>query len=196
MTEQVAIVRRELDQGRTEIEQSLALIEGFVVENNDDQEFAAEIIQDVKAKHKALEVKRKAITVPMNTALKEVNNLFRPVREALEKGERILKGKIVAYQHEQTVKNAQALVEASEAETPQEAQVALAKTATVTSPKSVNVRYVWKATIEDESKLPREYLCPDMARIDLHASEAKEEPPAPIPGVSFKKAPIVSSRRT
>lgn len=194
---QVVLAKREIDQGRSDIQEGLALIEGFNIENDSDQRFAAEILRDVKAKHKALETKRTSITKPMNTALKEVNNLFRPMKEALDKGEQLLKRKIADYQRLQAEKNEQALLEASQAETAEEAEEALAKTEVTASPQGINVRYVWKATVVDETKLPREYLCPDFAQIDRHAREAGDgEPPKPIPGVQFERAPIVSSRNT
>jgi len=192
VVDSITVVRRELDQGRNEIQEGLALIENFQIRDANDQEFAVEVLRDVKARHNELEKRRTVITKPMNQALREVNNLFRPLKDALEQGERILKLKIAKYQQEQERRNEQALLAAAEAATSEEAEEALAQTADLQSPRGINVRYVWRAVIVDEMKLPRGLLMPDMDKINAYVRQGD---PTDVPGLRFEKVPIVSARK-
>lgn len=194
-TAPVALAKREVEQENEEIVPALEEIKTFEIQSDSDQEFAAEILRDVKEKYRQVEEKRTSITGPLNQALRGVNDLFRPLKTALEDAERLLKGKIAGYQQRVDEQNRQALEEAAEAETPEEAQQVLATTRTVQSPQGVNVRHVWKPKVTDASKLPREYLMPNMSKLEAHAKAAKGQP-APIAGVTFTKVPIVASRRT
>lgn len=194
-TNEIALARREVES-QTELHDSLQFIEAFTIINQEDQEFAAQVLREVKEKYTELEKKRTSITKPMNVALREVNNLFRPIKEALERGEKLLKRKIADYQLEQEQRNTAALQAAAAAAEPEEAQEALAEVEVVESPKGVNVRYVWRAKIVNEDLLPREYLTPDVRKIEAHARDAGDAEPFAIPGVLFEKSPIVSSRAT
>jgi hypothetical protein len=185
----LVVVRRELDRGRSEVVESLALIQAFVVTCDADQTFAVEILRDIKGKHAELEKKRTTITVPLNTALREVNALFKPIQQTLEHGERLLKGKIADYQRALVEENARLIVAAAAAETAEEAQEALAATETVVSPQGVGVRTVWKAVVVDECQIPREYLMPDMGKIQEAVGRGEE-----VPGVKREQMDIVTVR--
>jgi regulator of protease activity HflC (stomatin/prohibitin superfamily) len=64
-------------------------------------EAAADELRLVKGQIKALEEKRTAITDPLNKALRRINDLFRPVRAALESAEAVYKSKLRDYDAEQ-----------------------------------------------------------------------------------------------
>lgn len=194
MNEQVALARKELSEVRSEIDKGLELIQDFEISNDEDQELAAEILRDVKEKYRGFEDKRKTITGPLNVALKEVNNLFRPMRVALESCERLLKSKISGYQAKQDAANRLALQEAQQAESTQEASEALAKVETVQSPQGVNVRHVWKAVVVDVDKVPRLFLSPDLDKLAEYAAQFDGEP-GDVAGVRFEQVAIVTSRR-
>lgn len=197
MTEPAPIVlaEREVESEKQEIIPAVEEIKTFDIRSDEDQEFAADILRDVKDKHRQVEEKRTAITKPLNRALREVNDLFRPLKTALEEAEKLLKGKIAAYQRHVEAQNRLLLEEAAEAESPEEAQQVLSTTRFVQPPQGVNIRYVWKPKVVDEAKIPREYLMPDLGKLEDYAKASKDEPKA-IPGVVFNKVPIVASRRT
>lgn len=188
MNNEVALAKQETENQK-EIHEGLALVENFEIRSEEDQSFAAEILREIKVKHEEVEKKRTSITKPLNQALREVNNLFRPLKQALEKSEKLLKYKIAEYQQEQEKENARRLIEAAQSDSPEEAQEALSSIQSTTSPKGVNVRYKWKAKIVDESKIPRKYLVPDVSLIEADA-------PNKIPGVEFVKMPIVTARKS
>lgn len=195
--EPLVLAKRETDVGLVEANEGLDLMRSLLVTNDEEQEFAAEILRDVKAKHAALEKRRKAITVPINTALKEVNDLFRPVRQALEEAERLLKGKIAGYLELCEERNAAALKAASSAATTEDAEAALTQHAPVTAPAGVNVRYSWEFEITEPAKVPKVLWSPDPAKVEaeLQASLQRAGKPPEIPGVTFTKKPIVTARQ-
>jgi hypothetical protein len=172
---------------------ALTMTRNLPITNDEEKEFAAEGLRWVKAQHAELEEQRTAITKPLNVALREINNLFRPMKSALEDAERVLKTKIAHYLEKKQLDNERAIEAAASAATPAQAQTALATVSQVEAPRGVSVRYMWVATVKDASLIPREYLMPDMPRIldAVRASDGKVE----IPGISIHQEPVVSSRK-
>ena len=183
-------------QALATISQEIDELDGWTIAHEDDNDFAASMLRDVKARHKALETKRKAITVPINRALKEINSLFRPPRERLEDAEKILKGKIAGYLEAVEAKNAAALEAAAAAETLDEATNAIALVTDAEAPKGVSVRYVYRPIVVDEGALDRRFLSPDPAKIKAWAKEHADADgkPLAIDGVKFERDAIVTSR--
>lgn len=184
----IALAQQTVAAESSDAKSVMDLIRELPVTNADEQQFAAEVLRDIKDRYNEIEKRRKAITVPINTALKEVNNLFRPVKEAYEESERILKGKISAYLADLEKANQLALQEAAEALTPEEAVEALAEVQEIQAPKGISVRKVWKFQVVSPDLVPYEYLCPDLEKIAAAA-------PGPVPGVKFFEEDIVTSRR-
>lgn len=174
-------------------------LSNWAIESDDDNNFAAEMLRDVKARNALLETKRKTITTPLNEALKAVNELFRAPRQLLERAEALLKGKIAAYLAMCAERNNAALLAAGNAETAEQAMEALTAVLPAEAPKGVTVRYRWWAVVTDASLVPAEYCSPDQVKIDaamrMSASKAKDGVPSPISGVGFRKEPIVTSRK-
>lgn len=166
------------------------IVDDLSVENEVDQEFAAEILRDVKESIRQVEEKRKEITVPLNNALNAVNGLFRPAREALEALEKGLKQKIAGYLERKELANRAALELAAKSDEVEEAQQALALVDQSGPPKGVSVRYVWKFRVVDAELVPREYCSPDAKKIGAF------DPGSAIPGVEWFQEPVVASRRT
>lgn len=63
-----------------------------------DLESAAGLLVDIKRTHKAIETKRKSITAPLNTALKNINALFKEPTSKLAAAEEIIKAEMRSYQ--------------------------------------------------------------------------------------------------
>lgn len=166
--------------------------QGFVITSSEDQELVAGILRDVKARYKLIEEKRKEITVPLNQALKAVNDLFRPARERFEEIEKNLKEQIAGYLERKEVENAEAYQVAASASTAEEAVEALSTFASVAPPAGVSVRYVWKFEVINPEMVPAEFCSPDPDKIKAYVASTAGEPA--IPGVWFTKAPVVTSR--
>lgn len=192
MTEPIVLARQAVQTEQQDVDAALVALVNFEVLTEDDQNFAAEMLRDVKAKFNLLEEKRTSITKPMNAALRAVNALFKPPQEALEKCEKILKQKIAGYLQAKEDANRELLLAAAEAETLEEASLALATVEVVQAPTGVSVRQVWKFEIINEGLVPVEYWSVDASKIKA-AMGAGE--PEPIPGVRFFQEPIVTSRR-
>jgi DNA polymerase III gamma/tau subunit len=82
-------------------QQALGFIQSMTIASAEDYGFAADELMAIKTKANALEKQRTAITGPMNTALKGINDLFRGPAELLAQGERMLKSKMLAWDQEQ-----------------------------------------------------------------------------------------------
>lgn len=76
--------------------------QGFVIDSEELLELAGLDLRAVKALQKEVEGSRTTITVPLNAALKAVNDLFRAPATYLEQAENVLKKGIGAYQLEQS----------------------------------------------------------------------------------------------
>jgi hypothetical protein len=174
----------------------LAELEHFKIESDDDNEFAADMLRDVKARHKRLEAERLKIAGPLTQASKAVNDLFRKPKALLASAEHLLKGKIAGYLEACEAANAEALEAAATADTPEQATEALATVATAAAPAGVNVRYRYQAIVFNADIVPDAFRMPDEDKIQAYTDEAvrTKGTPEPIPGVKFAKTPIVSSR--
>ena len=76
---------------------ALRMVEAFTIQSDEDYALGAEELTAIKGKLAMLEEQRTTITGPLNQAVKAVNDLFRGPREALEKAEGIIKGKLLTF---------------------------------------------------------------------------------------------------
>lgn len=85
------------------------------ISSDDEYGEAAEELQAIKAKAKALEERRMSITRPLDAAKKAVMDLFRGPSEALAEGEKIIKNAMIAWddKKEEQAKAAAAAAEAA-----------------------------------------------------------------------------------
>lgn len=189
MTDAIEIARTETSAYRKDVDEALPEIREFSILNDDDKNFAADLLRDVKDKHKIVESRRKEITVPLNAALRSVNDLFKPVLRALEESERLLKGKIVEYVEKKDTERRAALLEASQTKSAAKATEALTKAEITSAPEGVNIRYRWVFEVTDPDQVPRWFCSPDPKKIG-------EVPPGtPIAGVIWRQEPIVTARK-
>lgn len=104
MTPAVETVSYDVTAARTLTQQAQTVLTGaksVVIDSEMMAEIAADDLKHCKALLKDVEAKRTAITVPLNAALKAVNDLFRAPKEYLETAERSLKMSLVAWTTEQ-----------------------------------------------------------------------------------------------
>jgi hypothetical protein len=202
MSNDLAIVRAELAPETTQATAMLQAFQSLEVQTPDDLAFAGEMLTSVKARFNALEERRTAITKPMNAALREVNALFKPVQEPLEKAEGILKGKIGQYHLAQREANERAMFAASAAAVAGDgagAATALATMAEAPKTTGVGVREVWDWEVSDLDAVPREYLAIDPVKVKVARGmymTADMAAVPPIPGIRFFRRAIVAVRGT
>jgi len=178
------------------VQAELEALDGWTIDNEDDNALAGEALRDVKRRHKTLEAERKKIAGPLLEAKRAVDALFKPPREALEQAERMIKGKIAGYLEAVAERNTAAVEVASSAENLDDAADALATIEHVEAPAGVNVRHVWRPRVQSEELLDRRFMSPDMNKIKAWAKEHVDADgkPLAIPGVLFEREAIVSSR--
>ena len=163
-------------------ENMLVVAQDYQITTPDMALAAGEDLRAVKTLAKQLEEKRIAITGPINKGLQEVNALFKPAKEWLERAETLLKGKLLHYQAEERRKADEAQARADEearrqrekleaqatkaeasgkiekAETLREqAQTQVAPIVMSAAPKigGLAAREIWKAEITDKAALVR-----------------------------------------
>lgn len=174
---------------------SSAAVEGLQrlpVTNDDQCEFATQLLQELKSVQHRVEMKRTEISGPLYRAHRAVNELFRPALDALGRGEGVLKSKIADYLRAKEQANNAALQAAATAPTPALAQQAIQTVAPVAPPQGVSVRKVWKFRVVDQDKVPRELCSPDPQKI----REAFERGRREIAGVEFYQEDTVTARRS
>lgn len=85
----------------TKAQTALAFIQAFEVDSPETYLLAADELKAIKTRTNTLEAQRTGITGPINAGLRAINDLFRGPADLLAQGERILKGKMLAWQQEQ-----------------------------------------------------------------------------------------------
>lgn len=195
MTDPNQLAKQAAEEQIVVADQWSALLEPFNITNDEEQANVAGVLRDVKARNKYLEERRKEITVPLNNALKAVNDLFRPARERFDNIEKMLKGKIAAYLEEKSQANVATLHAAAAAPTPAEAQQTITQVVPIEPPQGVSVRYVWKYEVIAPEAVPHHYCSPDPYKIKEYMDFMLSHNSEPgIPGVNFFKEAIVTSR--
>ena len=167
LTKELAPIKTQVSK----IEQSATAL---TIKTADDLTQATEILGQIKQAGKQITEKKEAITKPLNEALKSARAFFAPIEAIWSNAERIVKDKMLTYQREQlaiAAKKTEVIEKKVEAGK-MTFEKAAEKIEAVTPEKSlasensaVQFRTVKKVVIEDESKLPREYLVPDMVKI-------------------------------
>lgn len=134
---------------------------------------------------KSIEEVRVALVKPLNDQVREINAKAKAITAPIEAGKKGISGKLLRWQNEERLKAEQAAAEEKarlEAEaaalaekddaTLEEIEAVEAKAAIYSVPvkmlkaeKPLTVREIWKYTITDESKLPREFLMPNTSLI-------------------------------
>ena len=170
----------------------------LVIKTDEDNRTAINMLANVKDMARQAETKRKLIVDPYNGLIKSINNYFRPLTDTLANCESAIKRKIMAYQQEIADKAEKARM--ATMKKIEEGKITLEqgvkKLEKVAEPEktvrsaeaTMTFREVKKVEITDASKLPREYLIPDEAKIKKVALAGVQ-----IPGVQvvIEKVPSI-----
>lgn len=145
------------------------------IESKEDYAQAVDLVAKLKAFNSELTQKKESITKPLNQALNNARDLFRPIEAQFNEAEGILKGKLLAYHKEaaektraEEAKIAKRLEDGNiKLETAEKKMDAVERVEETTRGKvgEVQIRTIKKVRIVDAALLPREYLVPDMVAI-------------------------------
>lgn len=112
MAEAIAIPTIEnpmIVQARAEVQRTTNLVDDLTVENQEDYDFAAGQLRNIKALANSVEDQRKTISQPLRAAVEATNAMFRPFTEWLTEAERIVKNKMLAWRQAEDIKREAAL---------------------------------------------------------------------------------------
>lgn len=176
-------------------EKELSVMKGFVsklekqaqsitISSADEHKKAIDLVAVLKETGSKIKNKKESITKPINEALKNIRSMFKPIEDQFESAEEIIKTKLIDYTrkvNEEARKKEQAIANRVEkgtlkVETAERKMGEIEKVEKTTKGEKgeVQIRMIKKVRIEDETKIPREYLVPDMVKIRKDALGGKE----------------------
>ena len=171
----------------------------IIIESQDDYKAAIDIVSRLKETGSAIKAEKEKITKPANAILKETRSKYKPIEDQFKAAEMIVKTKLLDYNRK--VNEAASKREAKIAKSLEDGNIKLetaekkmdkverVESTTHGDVGQVQVRKVRKVRITDKSKLPREYLTPDMVSIRRDALGGKS-----IPGVEVYEEESIAAR--
>lgn len=175
---------------RAEVDQFLYDQQEMVVNSPEDYAEAGDLVKIVKGRLKQIEEKRLGITRPLDEAKDEVMTMFKQLSQPLEKFVAETNAAMMGWYKKEQVRIAeqQAKIEAeamAKAKAEHKAEVVVpileAPKTTRTGLATITMRDNWTFTIDDELKIPREYLIPDEKKIRAAVKAGARK----IPGVNI-----------
>lgn len=179
----------------------LGIVRDFKIETQADMQRVNDWLHDVVERRKKLAEKEKSVTEPFALGLSRLKALFRPAKQFWADAEIVLRRKISLTKMGEAERNEAAMQQAAEATAAGDqegAAAALARVAHVSELEGTTIVDSWEFEIVDESKLPREYMRPDVGLIKMYANRAQKEHFEPeIEGVKFTRGarPIVRTAK-
>lgn len=191
--------KQELQAEGNEAAQFLQEIRSYEIQSQDDLEFLAASLKEIKGKRKFLEEKRKTVTSPLTQVLNTVRSWFDAPEGYYKLLEVEIKNKIAKAEGASVERNARALVAAETAHKLGDraaVSAALSTVHTLQKVAGVSTREQWDFEVSDPDLVPREYLMVSHKAIRdaMRAVVDEEGNPKSIPGVKYFRRTIVSSR--
>lgn len=169
--------------------------EPLVISDDAGAEAVGEVIQELGAHKAELTRMAKALTDPINEALKQARALFQPAIKAIEVPERALRDALGAYrvrQFEAAESVREAATQAAESGDVEALHTALAIVAPTTADAATTTVFRWAVDRIDEAAMTRDWLTADVAKLNaLCRMTSGQEEIEPVPGVTFKREAIV-----
>lgn len=183
-------IQEELVHEAAQTSEAMTLLQSFQIHTPEDFAFAGGVLKTVKARWKELEEKRTSVTGPINQALRQINDWFRPVQKPLKDAEELLKARIGTYEITQAAAREEAMLAAASAAAEGDQAKALEHVSEIVPTAivpGVAIKAVWAFEITNEAEVPREYLSVDPKKIQasIWYADTPHTPPRPIPGVRF-----------
>ncbi len=174
---------------------ALREVKDFPVVSPEDIAFAETLVLDAKKQWKRIDDRRKAITAPLNEALRSANDLFRPALGAYAEAEGTLRQKILAARAEIDRVNREAMLAAEAALAKNDVRGAALAAAPITAPpstKGMTYRDVWEFRVVDAAISPREFLEVDEKKVKAWVAVHGDK--NVIPGIVVTKAERATAR--
>jgi len=159
---------------KTQVSKAVAKANDLVIKTKEDLPKATELLSQIKMVGKLIKEQKEEITNPANAILKSARAFFNPIEDQYTEAEKIVKNKMLEFNQAELDKakaQTEKITEKVEAGK-MSFEKAAEKIEAVTPEKSVEsksgavqFRTVKEVVIEDETKVPREYLMLNMVKI-------------------------------
>jgi len=189
-------LNKEISVIKTQISKAVSAANNLEIKTADDMPKAVDLLSKIKSVGKLITDKKKSITDPLNTALKNARGFFKPVEDEYANAEGIVKKKMLDYDikaREQARKEAEKIEKKVESgkmsieKASEKLDEAQPKKSVATAEGQVQFKTIKKVVIKDEKALPREYLMPDIMKIKKVALAGVE-----IAGVEVVEEKVVA----
>jgi hypothetical protein len=196
------IPRREVDKftegAAADAGKVLDLARKLEIRKAADREFAEGALAEIARKHDAWDGKRLAWVKPLKAVAADIDASFRPATRALKEAIDVIKRKIGEWDVAQAQERARLLrasVQAASAGDQAAAAKAYEKAeAHVVDQGTATSKIVWTGEVADASLIPREYLVPDVEKLEALTRSLGRDPQ--IPGWrAYETAEVRTSRR-
>jgi hypothetical protein len=202
MTKEIAVVEKEIKEYRSQVSFVQKGADSLTITSPDDMAKASDLLVAVGKVEKAVTERKEAITRPLMTALASARDLFKPLEVGYAEAKKTIKGKMLDYSvaEEERINKEKERVEKRVEKGTMRVDTAVKKLEGIgNAPTSFSggsskssLRTVTKVRVVDESLLPREYLVPDMQKIQ----EAVLKQKLSVPGTeTYEEKSIVGSSR-
>jgi len=169
------------------------------IESQEGYENAIDLVSKLKETGSEIKNKKESITKPLNEALRNVRDMFRPLETQFENAERIIKNKLLDYKRkkDEEARAEEAKVAARVAKGTMKLETAEKKMDSIERVENttrgqvgqVQIKKIRKVRITNQDEVPRKYLVPDMVLIRQDALGG-----IVIPGVEIYEEETIAAR--
>jgi hypothetical protein len=190
---------KEISLVKTQATKAYNAAQELTITTPEEMVIATDHLSKMKTVAKMIKERKEAITKPLNEALSSARDLFKPIESNLADAEALVKRKMLDYNDK--VEREQAEKQAKIAKSLEDGKIsektAIKKMEAVPEVQNsvqgkvgaVSTKLIKKYRVVDESKLPREFLMPDMGKI-TEALKAGQT----VAGAEMYEEKIISAR--
>lgn len=161
-------------------------VSNLSIKSKKDYDAAGHLVKQLKELRAHAEAKKRTILDPLNEAAKATRELFKPFEESVSLIESDTKAKMISWSDKQDTKR-EVLEERFEQGSIGVVALANKLQDVRTASEFAETRKQKEIVIEDESKIPREYMVPDMRKIKEALKTGKK-----IPGVKEQYKKVIA----
>jgi hypothetical protein len=179
----------EIKPQRFSAEKALALLSIAPLSTQAQLDWMGEARAEVRRQIEAVEQRRTAITKPLNEAKRSVDALFKPLQETLAACLKCTNDRLTAYAAGQRAAQDQALKQV-ELGARTESILAVAHGGGPALPASVVERSTWTFEVEDDTKVPPQFMCVDRSAVTIAVRQGVRD----IPGIRIFQEHSIAAR--
>lgn len=193
------IENKEVSLVKQQATKALNAATELTIASQEDMVKATDLLSKIKTVGKMIKERKEQITKPLNEALSSARDLFRPIEDDTSSAEKVIKTKMLTWQNAEEARARKeeeriaARVEKGtmRADTAAEKMqnIVAAPTAVQGKVGAVKTMTIKKYRVTDETKLPREFLMPNMPAI----TEALKAGTV-VPGAEMYEEKVISAR--